>query len=194
MPTRPDPAMETAGEGFGIRALAFGIDAVALSVGGALAWGLDVGLSAAAVGGANAGGLLSGSRSVAGTAALVGVWLVSWGAFAGIAVAYLGGTHALVGQTLGKRMVDLVVAAEDGGPCTARAAAVRSSVLLAPLPIAALLELLVGFVGGVVGVGLLAGWALVEFGVAVTDDAGRRLGDRVADTVVVREAIAAKRR
>lgn len=184
----PDAAVDTAGAATGARVVAFCIDALPVGALAVLAWTVEVAATAAL---ADRSSLLApgaGDESV-----LVVIAVVSWGLLVGGAVAYRAGLHAVAGQTAGKRLVDLVVADADGGPCTPRAAAVRTTVLLAPAPLVALLELLGGFGGAAVGAALAAGWVAVEFAVALVDDRGRRLGDRAAGTVVAREAVAARR-
>lgn len=74
---------------------------------------------------------------------------------------YLEGTY---GTTLGKRLVGLTVVMEDGTPCTVSAAAVRT-----------VLRIVDGLFFYLVGAILV-----------VTSSKKQRLGDRIADTVVVR--------
>lgn len=75
---------------------------------------------------------------------------------------YMEGTY---GQTLGKRLLGIVVVDENGGPCTMEASIVRN-----------LLRLVDNF-PGVYLVGLVAIWLT---------DRDQRLGDLAADTVVAR--------
>jgi uncharacterized RDD family membrane protein YckC len=83
------------------------------------------------------------------------VWLVVW-------VAYVVGSQAHRGQTLGKYVAGVVVVSADGGPIGLRAAFLRELVRVADL-------LTCNAVGWVVRV----------------DSRRQRLGDVVADTVVV---------
>ena len=69
-----------------------------------------------------------------------------------------------VGQTVGKRLLGIAVVREDGGPCTYRAALIRT------------LYRFVDWFPAAYGVGLLS---------MVLDGRCRRLGDRAAGTVVV---------
>mgnify|MGYP001627056008 CR=1 FL=1 len=75
---------------------------------------------------------------------------------------YLEGTY---GQTLGKRVLGIVVVTEDGGDCGLKAAAIRNLLrIVDALPFLYLLGIVLIF---------------------VTDD-GQRLGDILGNTVVVR--------
>lgn len=184
MLTRPDPAMDSLGEGLAGRTVAFGVDAAVVGALWAVPWGGGTALRAALDGGLS---LLGGRVTTTGVA----IWLAAWLLAAALAGGYLAATHAVVGQTLGKRLTDLVVAHGDGAPCDWRAAGLRTGVLLAPAPVVALLDLLWGVEGALAGAALVVAWLAVEAVALALDDAGRRLGDRVADTVVVREATAA---
>jgi len=74
---------------------------------------------------------------------------------------YMEGTY---GQTLGKRVLGIVVVMEDGSPCDMKASAIRN-----------LLRIVDGLFGYLVG--LLA--------ILLTDD-DQRVGDLLGDTVVAR--------
>jgi len=74
---------------------------------------------------------------------------------------YMEGTY---GQTLGKRLLGIVVVMEDGSPCDMRASAIRN-----------LLRIVDGAFGYLVGLVVIL----------LTDD-DQRVGDLVGDTVVAR--------
>jgi uncharacterized RDD family membrane protein YckC len=135
--SRPTPNLGTDGDVLGARTVAFGIDAVVLlAVGGALAT-LDP------------------------TTTLLATPLLGVGA-----VGYFVGAEAHRGQTLGKRLVGLVVVEGDGGDCGWRASLLRNCLRV---------------VDGA------PGCYLVGLGAILLTD-GRRLGDLAADTVVVETA------
>lgn len=100
---------------------------------------------------------------------------------------YFVGLLQLQGQTLGMRLLDLVVVAEDGTEITQMQAIQRTAVLLAPLPLMALSSVLIPIVGFFIALCLMGGWLLVEAALLVTDDDAQRLGDRLAGTLVVEE-------
>lgn len=183
MVTRPEPAMDSRGEALLARVVAFAIDALVVGTLWALLWGGGVAIRASVDGSL---ALLDGGGSTVGVA----VWAVTWLAVTGVAFLYFAWPLAVAGQSLGKRMSDLVVVTDGGDPCRWRAAGVRTGVLLAPAPLLALLTLALGALGAVVGGGLVVAWLVVELLVALLDDDHRRLGDRLAGTVVVRESLA----
>lgn len=89
----------------------------------------------------------------------------------GVLVGSVGGLlyHVLLegrwGQTLGKRLLGIVVVREDGEPCTYAAATIRTALRLADaLPVA--------YIVGLVAIGLT--------------ERHQRLGDLLAGTIVVR--------
>lgn len=182
MITRPTPAMETRGDALGARAVAFGVDAAVVSAVWATIWLVGTAVRGSVVGDLS---LLGGAVDPVG----VGVWLFTWLAAAGFAAAYFVTGHAIAGQTPGKRLADVVVVTVDGEPCDWRTAALRTGVLLAPAPVVALLDLLLGTPGAALGVVLVVTWLLVESAALALDDGHRRLGDRVAGTVVVAESL-----
>lgn len=189
MVSRPDPAMDTVGEALPSRLVAAGIDAVAVVLLCGTLWLVGVTVrfvvddQLALLGG---GPLAHGGVSVAGVA----IWALTWVAVLGAAGAYYAGGYALLGQSIGQRMVDVVVVTTDGGPCDGEAALLRAGVRLAPVPVAAVLALLFGGMGVAVGVALLGAWYVVDLVAVLVDDAGRSLGDRLAGTVVAEEALA----
>lgn len=81
----------------------------------------------------------------------------------GVGVAYFVALEGLYGQTVGKRVTGIVVVTEDGDPIDVTASLVRN-----------VLRIVDGFVFYAIG-------AILVF----TSDRNQRLGDRVADTVVV---------
>jgi uncharacterized RDD family membrane protein YckC len=139
--SRPTPNLGTDGDVLGARTVAFAIDAVVLlAVGGVLAGALAT---------------LDPTTTLLATP-LLGVGVVG----------YFVGSEALHGQTLGKRLVGLVVVDGDGGHCGWRASFLRNCLRV------------VDGAPGCYLVGLAA--------IFLTD--GRRLGDLAADTVVVETA------
>lgn len=183
MLSHPDPGMDTAGEVLGERVVALAIDAVPLGLAWFLVWGVG---AAVRLGLDGSLALLDGGGSAVGAV----VWAGTWTTVLGVGGAYLAGGYLLAGQTVGQRMTDLVVVSTDGDPPDVAAALLRAGVRLAPVPVVAVAALALGFVGVVVGVGLLAAWLLVDLVAILLDDDGRSLGDRLADTVVVSEAVA----
>lgn len=175
--------MDTLGEALGPRLVAFGIDAAIVGTLWAIVWFAGGAVRASAGGGM---ALLDGGVSAVGAA----VWLLTWLAVVVLVATYFAAGHAVAGQSLGKRMTDVVVVGTDGEPCDWRAAGVRTAVLLAPAPVVAALDLLLGFQGAVLGAVLVLAWLLVELVALVVDDDHRRVGDRLADTVVVAESLA----
>lgn len=183
--------MDTVGEVLLPRALAGGIDALFVGIACGLVWVTGVAVRFAvdgelAVLGAGPGP--TGGVTLAGAV----VWALTWVAVLGVAGGYLVAGYALAGQSLGQRLVDLVVVTETGEPLDAGAATLRAGVRLAPIPVVAVLALLLGFTGAFVGVAVVGAWLLVDLVAVLADGAGRSLGDRLAGTVVAREALAAR--
>lgn len=137
---RPNPQLGTQGDVVGARIVAWLIDFVIVGV----------------VSGILSSAIASISPRLTGLSALLAT-IVTFGYFI-----YLEGTY---GQTLGKRVLNLVVVGEDGGPCTMTASAIRNVLrIVDSLPAVYLLGLIVMF---------------------VSDDR-QRIGDIAADTIVVR--------
>lgn len=113
--------------------------------------------------------------------------LTMWALVGAVVVGYFTAMDA-DGGTLGKRLREVVVVTEDGDPAGAKETAVRTAVLLAPLPVMALLQVFLSLVGFVLALGVMAGWLAVEAGALALADDNRRLGDRAAGTVVVKTA------
>ncbi|SDM22326.1 Uncharacterized membrane protein YckC, RDD family [Halogranum gelatinilyticum] len=142
-PVRGD--LDTAGDVFGRRVAALAVDWVFIAV-AAVAFGVVAGTV---------------GRLVVGDGALVGGFFV--GAFCAWA-GYWVGLEARTGQTVGKRLLGLVVVGRDGSRVSRRGAVLRN--LLRPV------DFLVGYaLGGVVSL--------------ISHD-GQRLGDHAAGTLVVR--------
>lgn len=87
--------------------------------------------------------------------------------------------------TLGKRFADVEVVETDGSAADRKATAIRTAVLLLPLPLIAGLEIFLGIFGFFIGLFFVFGWLLIEAVVLFVSDGGQRLGDRAAGTVVV---------
>lgn len=90
----------------------------------------------------------------------VGIYL---GVFVGL-FGYFILLEGLFGQTVGKRLLGVVVIKRDGAPCTMRASIVRN-----------LLRIIDGFLSYAVGLVMM-----------LLSEDRQRIGDRAADTVVVR--------
>ena len=109
--------------------------------------------------GALTGGLVSGGFELTGIPALVAML-----AYLGVGFGYFIGLEARYGRTLGKRLLGLRVVSEDGTPITMGASVVRNVVRI------------------VDGLFLYAVGAVAM----LVSGKNQRLGDHVADTVVVR--------
>ncbi len=136
---RPRPRMGTHTETLLARIGAFILDVIIIG----FAFGLIVGITAI----------------VSDTLAFLMASLSAVGFFAYFI--YMEGTY---GQTLGKRLLGIVVVMEDGSPCDMRASAIRN-----------LLRIVDGAFGYLVGLVVIL----------LTDD-DQRVGDLVGDTVVAR--------
>jgi uncharacterized RDD family membrane protein YckC len=103
--------------------------------------------------------------------------------------AVLGGSFTLTlenrGQTPGMSVTEGTLLNENGGAPTQSQALKRTAVLLAPLPVMALVSVSIPLTGLPIALLLLVGWLGVEAVTLFTDDSTQRLGDRLADTVVV---------
>jgi uncharacterized RDD family membrane protein YckC len=139
---RPDAELGTQGNVFGSRVLAVVVDSVLLLI----------------VGGILTAPVSAVPRVGAPLATALGATL----AFAYFV--YLEGTY---GQTFGKKLLGLVVVAEDGSPCDYEAAVVRNLLRY---------------------VDILPAFYLLGVLVMVVSDDSQRLGDVVGDTLVVRAA------
>ena len=122
-----------------------------------------------------------------------GVWVsflagfLPWLIIGAILFAYFAVLDAR-GGTIGKRLLELEVVTNDGGDVTIKETAIRTAVLLVPLPVMAFLSAIPGlgwFVGFPVAVGIMTAWLLTEAVVLFVTDGGQRLGDRAAGTAVV---------
>lgn len=137
---RPEPEMGTEDDVVGARILAFLVDAVLLGIGIAVIAGI----------------LASFGR--------IGAWFGGLIALFGF-FAYFIYLEGSTGQTLGKRLVGLVVVTAEGGQVGYRDAAIRNVVRV---------------------VDALPAFYLVGLAVILFTSRSRRVGDIVADTVVVR--------
>ena len=139
--------MGTEDDTLGKRILAFIVDAVILGVIGGLLFGVVL------------AGALTGSGS---PGALFGLYAL----YALASIAYFVVLEAEYGQTLGKRVMDIVVVKEDGGDCDYTASIVRN-----------LLRIVDGQFMYIVGIAVIL----------ITDE-GQRVGDIAGSTVVVETA------
>jgi len=118
--------------------------------------------------------------------------VIKWVTMTVLWVGYYAGVPILVGQTLGKELFDLRAVSADGTAMSLRQSVTRTAVLLVPLPVVIVLA---GLLGGIpvinwvfdpLALALIGAWGLVEVVVLVGREDNRRLGDRVANTRVVR--------
>lgn len=186
--TAPQPAMDTADEGVADRLVAYLVDFALLTVVAFAIWLLFVvvALVIGAVLGSTAGPDSGAGVLATGAVGLL-FGLATWVAIA----AAVGGYFTYMdadGQTFGKRLREVVVVTADGEPAGTRETAIRTAVLLAPLPVMALLQVFLSFVGFFLALGLMAGWLAVEAAALGLTEDHRRLGDRAAGTVVVKTA------
>lgn len=110
---------------------------------------------------------------------------VSWVLLAVVVGTYFVAFDSQFGGTIGKRAMGLTVASTRGESIGVGRAGIRTAVLMAPLPLVALLEMFLWILGLPVGILVWIGWVVAEGAVARFTDRHRRLGDLVAGTVVV---------
>jgi len=171
------------------RIVAFLIDFTLLAVASAFVWLVFSVIEAViGLGGMVAAGSPGASDGVmAGVSALaVLVTLAMWVVIAAVLLAYFGFLAAEGRQTLGMRMIDVEVVDAEGDPVSLRQGFLRAAVLLAPLPLMALLDAVVPL-GFLLALVVMAGWLLVELAVMAVSADHQRLGDRLADTYVVED-------
>lgn len=135
-----------------------------------------------------AAGSGSDAAFAAGTFAGLIMNLFLWPVIGVIVLGYFTYLDGSAGGTLGKRVMDVVVAGQDGSPASMRDAGIRTVVLMVPFPLMALLGIVLGAFGFVVDLFLMFGWLAVEAAVLFVSDDHRRLGDRAAGTVVLKRA------
>lgn len=179
--TTSESALDAAGDAATDRLVAYLVDFLLLSVVAAVIWAVVLVIQ-----------LLTGISATPGTGlvttdlgviALLGaMWLV----IGAVLLGYFAVLDAR-GGTLGKRLRGLDVVTTGGEPAGLGDTVVRTVVLLAPLPLMAALHVFLTPPGLGFGLGLvvMAGWLLVEAALIVGSDSHRRLGDRLAGTVVV---------
>jgi uncharacterized RDD family membrane protein YckC len=176
--------METAEEAVSDRLVAYLIDFVLLGVGATAVWGIGFGIQIALLGAG--GGMEPGSDpSTAASFGAILVRLVVWTVISGLVFGYFTLMDA-DGQTIGKSQQDVVVATTDGDLAGKKHTALRTAVLLVPLPVMAGASILLSFLGFGLTVPLMFGWLGVEALVLYVSDSSQRLGDRLASTQVVR--------
>lgn len=113
----------------------------------------------------------------------VGITLGVWVVLGATLLAYF--TYLDAGEgTFGKRFNDLEVVTEDGSPLTKRETAIRTAILLAPLPVMALADAFLPL-GFTLALFMMGGWLVIEAAMMHVNDGGQRIGDQVAGTVVV---------
>ncbi|WP_256298728.1 RDD family protein [Haloarchaeobius salinus] len=167
------------------RVMAFGVDWVILSLLSAVIWFLFWMVRAVlAIGGAASDGSVGTGLGV--LAILLA--LVQWALIGVALLAYFTLLQTRSGQTLGMNLLDVKVVAADGSPVTRKQALVRNAVLIAPLPLMAVVSVFVPVIGFPLAFAMMVGWLLVELGAMFVLGDGQRIGDRLADTFVVEEA------
>lgn len=133
----------------------------------------------------SAGPSTMSSGSILATAALsIVVNGVLWLAIGALLVWYFV-YYADGGETFGKQSQDLAVIDEHGDAPSKKQRWIRTGLLLLPFPVMAFLGALLGGIGFVLAMFIMAFWLLVELAILFVSDDGQRLGDRVADTYVV---------
>lgn len=180
----PTPAMGTANEAVSDRLVAYLIDFVMLSVGATIVWGIGFGIQVALLGAG--GGMDPGQdTSMAANIGVLLVRLVVWTVIAALVFGYFTVMDA-DGQTIGKSQQDVVVATSDGDLAGKKHTALRTAVLLVPLPVMAGGSILLSFLGFGLTVWLMFGWLGIEALVLYVSDSSQRLGDKLASTQVVK--------
>jgi len=177
------PAMDTADEAVPDRLVAYLIDFTLLSALAFVVWLVGFAVSIALLGASGSMDPNSGASAAASIGTMLVravVWLVIGGAVFGYFTLLDAG-----GQTFGKRFSDVVVATTDGGSPAKTATAIRTAVLLLPMPVMAGAYVLLGGLGFVLTVPLMIAWLAIEAAVLYVSDDHQRLGDRFAGTVVV---------
>lgn len=176
------------------RIVAFVIDFTLLAVASAFVW-LVFSVIEAVIG---LGGMVAAGSPGASDGVMAGVTAVSllltlamWVVIGALLLAYFGFLAAEGRQTLGMRMIDVEVVDADGGPVSVQQGFLRAAVLLAPLPLMALLDAVVPL-GFLLALVVMAGWLLVELAVMAVSADHQRLGDRLADTYVVEDDLTAQ--
>lgn len=184
MVSHPAPDTGTETEIVAERAVAYLIDFVFLSAVAFVIWLVFAAIQGL-LGFTMASGGTGGSFqtvNVVGLLVSVIMWLTVFGAVG----TYFTLLHAKMGQTVGKRLLDLVVVDAGGEECSTGQAAKRTLVLLAPAPVMILVSF-VPILGFLLALGLMVLWLVVELVVMVVDDESQRLGDSFANTLVVQE-------
>lgn len=157
---------------------AFALWIVSVAITMATSFGTTMGMSAMDASGPPTGSILA---TMAVSIAINGVlWLLI-----GAMLVWYFIYYAEDGQTFGKRSQDVAVVDANGGAPSKRQRLIRTAVLLAPFPLMALFGALLGGVGFVVALFLMAVWLGVEALVLFVSDGGQRLGDHAAGTYVV---------
>lgn len=164
-----------------LSAVTFALWLVSVVLGTALAIGVSAGTAAGPGSDPSGAGFLA--QSLAGFVIGIGLWAVIGAVVFGYFTYLDGATKG----TLGKRLMDVVVAREDGSQVTTSETAKRTAVLMAPFPVMVFLAVIVPL-GFLIAVMLMVGWLVVEAALIATDDDKQRLGDRFAGTVVVERA------
>lgn len=177
------PAAPSGADARGDRVLAYLVDFVLLSALVFVMWLVSVGARFAVIGAS----MDVGSREsmVAANLGVVVLQVALWALIGVLVFAYFTYLDGAADGTLGKRVMDVAVRRENGSAPGLKATAIRTGVLMLPFPLMALLGVLLGPLGFVIAVVLMAGWLLVEAVVLAVSEDGRRLGDRLAGTAVV---------
>jgi uncharacterized RDD family membrane protein YckC len=188
----PEPNMGTANDARGSRIAAFVIDFIPLMIVTGIIWFVflilrgifNFGATAAFGGGESAG---ASTGLMAGTAILG--WLIGflmWAIIGLVLFAYFTWFQMSSGQTLGMKVMDVIVVDGDGGDCTQSQAMKRTAILLLPFPLMAASSVFIPLLGPPIAFGMMVMWLAVEAALFLLDDENsQRLGDRWAGTVVV---------
>jgi uncharacterized RDD family membrane protein YckC len=167
------------------RVMAFSVDWLVLSLASALVWFLFWILRTVMA----VGGLASEGSVGAGLSALsILLAFVQWAVIGGLLLAYFTLFQTRSGQTLGMKLLDVKVVSEDGSPVSTKQGLIRNAILLAPLPLMALVSVLVPVLGFPIAFGMMVVWLFVELGAMFVLGDGQRLGDKAAGTFVVEKA------
>lgn len=172
------------------RLVAYLIDFAILSAGAFVLWLISAAISSMLTLGASFG-MDSASASPMATGSILATALLSivingvlWLAIGALLVWYFV-YYAGEGQTFGKQSQNVAVVDENGSAPSKRQRLIRTGILLLPFPLMALIGAILGGIGFVLAVFIMAVWLIIELVVMFASGDGKRIGDRVADTYVV---------
>jgi uncharacterized RDD family membrane protein YckC len=167
------------------RVMAFGVDWLVLSLLSALIWFLFwMVRTVLAVGGLASDGSVGTGLSVLS----ILLAFVQWALIGAVLLAYFTLFQTRSGQTLGMNLLDVKVVSEDGSAVSTKQGLIRNAILLAPLPVMAVVSVLIPVLGFPIAFGMMVVWLFVELGAMFVLGNGQRLGDKAAGTFVVEKA------